>query len=89
MREIPLSRKGEIDSFTVAQQGIPGFTAPYIQAYVVLPEKVKIFTLIEDAEAVDDALTIGQEVELVLAKIREDEHGSEIIGWKFRPVVQS
>jgi len=89
MREIPLSRKGNIDSFAVAQQGIPGFTPPYIQAYVILPEKVKIFTLIEGAEATDGALRIGQEVELVLAKIREDERGNEIVGWKFRPVVGS
>lgn len=88
MREVPLSRKGKIDSFTVARQGTPGFAAPYIQAYVLLPEKVKIFTLIEGPEAVDDALTIGQEVELVLVKIREDEHGNEIIGWKFRLMEQ-
>lgn len=89
MREVPLSRKGKIDSFTVARQGTPGFLAPYIQAYVLLPEKVKIFTLIEGPEPEDDALTIGQEVELVLAKIREDEYGNGIIGWKFRPVAQS
>lgn len=89
MIEVPLSRKGVIDSFTVARQGTPGFAAPYIQAYVLLPEKVKIFTLIESSEIADDSLTIGQEVELVFVKICEDEHGNEIIGWKFRLMAQS
>ena len=34
-----------------------------------------------------EALKLGQEVELVVGKIKEDEKGNDIIGWKFRPVV--
>jgi uncharacterized OB-fold protein len=85
MDEIPLSRKGKLDSFTVVHQGPPGFETPYIQAYVLLPEGIKIFTLIEGVEPLDNVLKTGQEMELILSKVREDEDGNEIIGWKFRP----
>ncbi|MFH1382238.1 MAG: OB-fold domain-containing protein [Chloroflexota bacterium] len=88
MSEIHLSTRGKLESFTVSMQGPPGFTTPYIQAFVVLPEKVRLFTLIEGCQPEPDALQIGQEMELVIGKIKFDEHGNDIIGWKFKPVDQ-
>ena len=89
MEQIPLSNRGKLDTFTVAQQAPAGFTAPYIQAYVLLPEGVKIFTLLKGVELRDDALQIGQDMEFVMDKIRDDENGNEIIGWKYRPAGSS
>jgi uncharacterized OB-fold protein len=89
MKEVPLSRKGKLDCFTVAHQGPPGFETPYIQAYVLLPEGIKIFTLIEGVKPLDNALKTGQEMELILSKVREDESGNEIISWKFRPAAEA
>ncbi len=87
MREIHLGPKGKLDTFTIAMQGPPGFTTPYIQAFVTLPEGVRVFTMIEGCKPEYDALQIGQGMELVIGKIKEDEHGNDIIGWKFKPVV--
>jgi len=86
MQEVHIGRKGKLDTFTPSMQGPPGFDAPYIQAFVTLEKGVRIFTHIEGCEPTPDALKIGQELELVVGKIKTDEHGNDVIGWKFRPV---
>ena len=86
MEEIPLSTRGKIDTFTVVRVAPLGFKAPYIQAFVDLPEGQRIFSLITGCEPSEDALKEGQEVELVIDKITEDEKGNDLIGYKFRPV---
>lgn len=86
MEEVPLSRRGRLDTFAVLRQAPSGFVAPYVVGYVILPEKARIFSILAGVEPRDDALKIGQEVELVIEKIREDEKGNEIIAWKFRPI---
>ena len=86
MQEVQLSRSGRLDTFTVLRQAPSGFTAPYGVGTVTLPEGVKIFTQIAGIEPKDDALKIGQEMELVIEKVREDANGNEIIAWKFKPV---
>lgn len=86
MEEIPLSRKGQIYSYTVQHIALPGFQAPYVVARVELPEGPKIYSLITGCKPVEGALEIGDEVELVIGKIKEDEKGNEVIGYLFRPV---
>ena len=86
MQEVHIGRKGKLDTFTVSMQGPPGFEAPYIQAFVTLEEGIRIFTHIEGCEMKPDALKIGQELELVIGKIKTDPQGNDVIGWKFRPV---
>jgi len=86
MQDIPLSTRGKLFSFTVARVAPPGFTAPYLQAYVDLPEGPRIFSLISGVEPTDDALVEGQDMELVIEKIRTDEQGNHVIGYKFRPM---
>jgi hypothetical protein len=44
-----------------------------------------VFTLITGCEARDDALEIGQEMELIIDKIKKDRQGNNLVGWKFRP----
>jgi uncharacterized OB-fold protein len=86
MNEIPLSRKGKINTFTISRVAPLGFKAPYIQAFVDLPEGPRVFSLITGCEASESAMDIGSEVELVIEKICVDEEGGELIGYKFRPV---
>lgn len=89
MEEVPLSRRGTLDSYAIVQQGAPGFEAPYIQAWVRLPEGPKVFTLVVGCKPEEGALQMGQEMEMVIGKIREDEDGNEIVAWKFKPIVKS
>jgi len=86
MQEIALSSRGEIDTFTVVHVAPVGFKAPYIQAYVDLPEGPRVFSLITGCEPSESALKTGTEVELVIDKITEDEKGNDLIGYKFRPI---
>ena len=86
MEETVLSTRGNIDTFAVLHVAPLGFTAPYIQAYVDLPEGLRIFSLITGCEPSEHALKEGMEVELVIEKITEDEKGNDLIGYKFRPV---
>jgi uncharacterized OB-fold protein len=86
MGDVPLSTRGKINSFTLIYVAPVGFEAPYMQAYVDLPEKIRLYSIITGCELKDDALTLGQEVELVIDKLSVDEHGNDLIGYKFRPV---
>lgn len=86
MNEVALGTKGKINSFTIARVAPQGFEAPYIAASVDLPEGPRVFAMITGCEPLEEALEIGTEAELVIEKLREDEEGNEIIGYKFRPV---
>ena len=85
MREVPLSTIGAIDTFTVVHVAPLGFKAPYVQAYVDLPEGPRVFSLITGCDPLGSDLKEGAEVELVVGKIREDENGRDLIGYMFRP----
>jgi uncharacterized OB-fold protein len=86
MVEIKLGPYGILVSFAVMQVGPPDFPPPYIIGYVKLEEGPVIFTPITGCEARDDALDIGQKMEIVIEKIKEDGKGNNVIGWKFKPV---
>ncbi|MEM3562398.1 MAG: Zn-ribbon domain-containing OB-fold protein [Candidatus Jordarchaeaceae archaeon] len=85
MEEVELSRRGKIYSYTIAYVG-PLEYAPYAFGFVELPEGISIFTHFTDCEPFEEKLKIDMEVELSSGKITTDEDGTEVIGWKFRPV---
>ena len=83
--EIKLEMYGTLQTFTVMQVGPPDFPPPYLMGYVKLDEGPVVFTLLTGCEVRDDALHIGQKMELVIDKVKQDNQGNEIIGWKFKP----
>jgi len=85
MTEVHLSGRGKLDTFSIVNAALPGFKAPSIQAYIILEEGPRIWTLITGCEPKEDALKIGMEVELVVAKVREDADGIEFISYQFKP----
>ena len=85
MEEAELSRRGKILSYTVAYVG-PLEYAPYAFGFVELPEGIRVFTHFTDCEPFEEKLKIGGEVELTAGRITTDEDGTEVIGWKFRPI---
>ena len=86
MAEIKLGPYAILENFAVMRVGSPDFPTPYIVGYVRMKEGVLIFTPITGCEARDDALELGEEMELTIGKIKEDEQGNNMIGWKFRPL---
>ena len=79
MEEIQLGRQGKLDSFAVMQVGTPDFPAPYIIGYVKVTEGPLIFSMITGCEPREDALELVE-------KIKQDEKGDDIIGWKYEPI---
>lgn len=93
MEEIALSRTGILYSFTTIKVKPPHFIGqvPYIVGVVELPEGERIRTLLTDCD--QDSLEIGMEMELVIEVVGKAakplgkiEVGTEVVGWKFRPL---
>ncbi|MEW6184653.1 MAG: OB-fold domain-containing protein [Thermodesulfobacteriota bacterium] len=81
--EISLNRRGKLYSFTIASVPSEHFHAPYTVGYIILNEKVRVFSQIEESN--NKPLKINMEMELVIGDLwKEDE--KHIIGYKFKPV---
>lgn len=84
-----LSGRGRILSFTRVFQPARGFTdfAGGLTALIELEEGVRVTAQLTDAEA--EEVAIGQEVEMVVRRLRGDEQrGMIVYGYKFRPVLR-
>ncbi|MHC4684864.1 MAG: Zn-ribbon domain-containing OB-fold protein [Planctomycetota bacterium] len=85
MKEIHLSGRGKIDSFTIVWSTLPGFEAPSVQSLIKLEEGITIWSLMTGCEASEEALEIGMDVELVIGKVKEDQD-NQIVSYQFKPV---
>jgi uncharacterized OB-fold protein len=86
LKEVPLSKKGKLHSYTLSVMGIPGIETPYVVGFIDLPEGIKLFSVITDCEPWDKVLRIGMEMDMVIGRIRRNEFGDEIVSYKFRPI---
>ncbi len=86
MEMIPLNRQGELYCYTVAYAAPEGFKPPYAFGRVVLPEGMRIFSILQDCEPFDRILRVGMPVELAVGVIAKDEVGDDLLGYVFRPV---
>ena len=85
LRDVPLSRVGKLHSYALSVLGPPGIEKPFVVGFVDLPEGIKLYSILTDCDPWDDVLRIGMEMEMVVEKIKEDEQGLDIMGYKFRP----
>ena len=84
--EIKLNRRGKIYSVSMVMLAPKSHYAgpvPYAMGFVELPEGVRVLT---GFSGDPEPLEIGTEVELVIEKLREDNEGNEVTGYKFRRV---
>jgi uncharacterized OB-fold protein len=86
MEETKLGPYGNLETFCIMQVGPPDFPPPYAIGYVKTKEGAKVFTQITGCEPKDDALEMGDEMEMVIEKLKKDNKGNNLIGWKFKPV---
>jgi len=84
LEEAYLTGPGKIWTFTIARETPPGslILAPYVVAQVQLPEKVIVGSVLTDC--VVDSVRVDLPVELVLAKVKEDEEGNDVVAFKFK-----
>jgi uncharacterized protein len=88
LKEIKLSRRGKIYSYTVVMQRPPVYyqgEVPYAIGFVELPEGVRVETLFTGCNF--DDLKVGMEVEMLIDKLHQEEDGTEVTCYKFKPVV--
>lgn len=86
-QKVPLSRKGRLHTFARSHVGPSGIPTPYVIGFIQLLEGIKLFSLLTQCEPWEKVLTVGMEMEMVIETVRRDEEGTEIIGYKFRPVM--
>lgn len=88
VESIRLGGRGRIISFTRVAQPARGFndSAGSLTALIELREGIRITAQLTDADP--EEIAIGQEVEMVVRRLRSDaERGMIIYGYKFRPVL--
>ena len=91
VEEVLLSRRGKLWSYTIQYYPAPApFVAPepfvpYGIGEVELPEGLKVVGMLSGCDPEKD-LELGMEMELVVEKLYEDDHGNEVVTWKFKPV---
>jgi len=87
LEEVTLSKKGKLYTYSVISLGLPsGFDKPYACGYVDLPEGVRLFSILDECEPFDQVLKTGMKMEMVIKKIKHDEEGNIIVGYKFKPI---
>jgi uncharacterized OB-fold protein len=91
LEEVPLSRRGKVWSFTDNRyQPPPPYMSPdpfepyAIAAVELAEEKMVVLGQLAGGASVDD-LRVGQEVELVLEILYEDDENAFVV-WKWQPV---
>ncbi len=85
MKEIALSNRGKLDTYTISRMTPPGsvMQAPYALGVISLPGGARITAVLTECDF--ETLDIGMDMELVVEKVKEDERGNDIISFKFRP----
>jgi hypothetical protein len=87
LKEIKLSSKGKIYSYTVVMQRPPVYykaEVPYAIGFVELPEGIRVEALFTGCQLED--LRVGMDVEMLIDKLHEEEDGTEVYCYKFKPV---
>ena len=91
LEEVPLSRRGKVWSFTDNRyQPPPPYMSPdpfepyAIAAVELAEERMVVLGQLAGGASIDD-LRVGQEVELVLETLYEDDENAYVV-WKWQPV---
>jgi uncharacterized OB-fold protein len=91
LKEIVLSRRGKLFSYTIARYPPPGDYkgprdpyVPFAIGSVELPEGLRIIAPLTDCNI--DSLEVDMPVELVIESFYRDEHDCEVIRYAFKPV---
>lgn len=81
---INLSSQGTLYSWSVVHAAPKGWELPFIAAYVDLPEDVRVFAHIIDADPA--SLVMDMPVEVCMAFLGEDEAGQPLQSYAFTPI---
>jgi uncharacterized OB-fold protein len=80
---IKLSAEGTLYSWSVVHVAPKGWRLPFVAAYVDLPEEVRVFTHIVDADP--DILEMDMPMKTQIATLGSDESGALFESYAFTP----
>lgn len=80
MKEIELSRRGKLYSYTTTYYPVSRFKPPHSIGFIDLPEGVRILAPLA---ASDKGFKVGAEMEMIIDTVWT-ENDKEVIGYKFR-----
>jgi uncharacterized OB-fold protein len=87
MEEIEIGRTAKLYSHTIAYVAPKGFTAPYFQAFVDLPEGPRIFSLVGSECRVErGVLDDGMEMRLIVEPVADTPERRDELTYKYLPV---
>lgn len=87
VQEITLGPRGTLYAFTNVNYPVPeGYKGPipYGVGMIEMPEGVRVFAHLTESDPA--RLAIGMEMTLVIDRLFTQDDGSEVIGFKFKPV---
>lgn len=81
LEPVALARRGRVHGVTTVRMAPPGFTAPYMLAWVDLDDGVRVFgQVVGEREP-----RVGDLVEVTASVVRHAEDGAPVHGHAFRP----
>jgi len=83
MKEVDLSRRGKLYSYTIGRMASTHFQPPYAVGLIDLPEGVRIFAPLKMTN--DETYRIGMEMKVVIEELWQEED-RKVIGYKFESV---
>jgi uncharacterized OB-fold protein len=86
LQQLQLGGRGRIHSFSVIDRKpkLAVIDAPYVQAEVVLPEGVHVFTVLDQCAPCE--VRVDMEVEMYVGEVNAPTGGGKALAFKFRPV---
>ena len=85
MEDVKL-KDAQIHVFSVVYIGVKGFPTPYILAWVTFEEGVRIVAQLDWPAEEANKLHVGQNLKVTYGVLRVLEDGTQVCGYKFRPV---
>lgn len=85
LEEIRLT-EAELHVYSVVYIGVKGFPTPYILAWVTFAEGVRIVAQLDFPAEEADKLHVGQKLVVTYGCLRTLENGTQVFGYKFKPV---
>lgn len=86
MEEIEIGRTGKLYSHAIAHVAPQGFTAPFFQVFVDLPEGPRVFSLVGSECPVErGALEDGMEMRLIVEPVADTPERRDELTYKYVP----
>ena len=84
-RKVPIAPDGEVRAFTIVTLAAPGIPVPFVAA-VVDCAGTSVRANLVDVPPDPEHVTLGMKVRLATYSMGTDDHGTEAVGFGFRPL---